>query len=546
MQLVSSSRSSQIPTLSREELVTMLMIAREHSIRTGRSDFYMFCRILAPDFYTDDKPHLRRLCEKLQMLYERKLLRKYDIVNKDKMTSHNGKGLPVPYRKMKINMPPRFGKSRTLLMFCCWVLGQNPTERIIYTSYNDKNAGDFSRYVRDLISEKKNLPHQIVYSDIFPWTRIKEGNAAIEKWALEGQFFTYIGAGIEGSITGKGGTILIVDDPIKDAATAYNELALERIYKWYSGTFLSRREPDALEIINMTLWCSLDICGRIDEDPEEKKQWYTIKLEAKNLDTNKMLCPSILNEETYENLKKSMDKLIFMANYHQTPIDEEGRLYKSILTYKKLPAIEFDRIICYVDTADEGDDFCCAIVAAEAEGKAYVLDVLYTKAGMEVTEEETADLLVGNNVTLCKVESNNGGRGFARAVLRILQERYDKETEEIDKRVAMINIHNASNIRKRLNSTITRDRYEDTRKTKLIPIRWFHQSENKRARILSNASYIQQNVFFPADWDIQWPLFYRAITSYQKEVKNKYHDGPDALTGIAEMVIKSRPRAMLI
>lgn len=549
MLLVKSYKNSETQSNNqlsrREQLERLLVTSRESLIRECRAIFYVFCKTMAPDFYTDDKIHLRRLCEKLQLLYERRLLQRF-LNGKPRMSTTQGTGMEVPYRKLKINMPPRFGKSRTLLLFCEWVLGKNPTERIIYTSYNDKTAADFSRYVRDGIDEIKNLPHQIVYRDIFPWTHIKEGNAAIEKWALDGQFFSYIGAGIGGSITGKGGTILIVDDPIKDAATAYNELALERIWKWYTGTFLSRREPDALEIINMTRWCSNDICGRIDLDLDEKGTWYEIKYEAKNLETEEMLCPSILNSESYDSLKKEMDKPIFMANYHQMPIDEEGRLYKTIKLYNRLPDIEYDRLVCYVDTADAGDDFHCAIAAVEIEGKAYILDVLYTKEGMEVTEEKTVDLLVGNNVTFCKVESNNGGKGFARALLKILQDRYDKETSEIDRKINFTNIHNRNNIKKQLNSTLTRSRYEESRKTKLITIRWFHQTENKRARILSNATYIQDNFFFPKDWDIQFPLFYRAVTSYQREAKNKYHDAPDALTGLAEMVIKSRPRARLI
>lgn len=531
----------EIVNLSRSQKLDILIYERALLIRECRKTFYTFCRTLAPDFYRLDRPHLKMLCDRLQKLYQQKIFR---IVRQTK--DNMPMGLSVPYRKVKINMPPRFGKSRTLLLFCMWILGTNPTERVIYTSYNDKTASDFSRYVRDGIKETKNLPHQIVYSDIFPWTRLKEGDASFEKWALEGQFFSYIGAGIGGSITGKGGSVLIVDDPVKDSATAYNELALERIYKWYSGTFLSRRETDAFEIVNMTRWCSLDLCGRIEEDPEEKDLWYEIKLEASNLETGEMLCPTILDKKSYDDLKLRMDRLIFMANYHQQPIDEEGRLYKSLKTYDKLPDIEFDRIICYVDTADEGDDFHCAIAAVEVQGQAYILDVLYTKEGMEVTEPQTVDLLLANNVNFCKVESNSGGRGFARSLRRIMQDRYDKETEEIDRKVRRTNILNYTNIKRKLNTVLTRERYEEARKAKLVPISWFHQSENKRARILSNASFVETNIFFPKDWDRRWPLFHKSMTTYQREQKNKYDDAEDAITGIAEMVIKSRPRIRLV
>ncbi|MEG2857205.1 MAG: phage terminase large subunit, partial [Clostridia bacterium] len=57
---------------------------------------------------------------------------------------------------------------------------------------------------------------------------------------------------------------------------------------------------------------------------------------------------------------------------------------------------------------------------------------------------------------------------------------------------------------------------------------------NKEARILTNSSYIQQNVFFPSDWERRWPVLYRALTSYQRKGKNAHDDAPDALTGLAE------------
>ena len=94
------------------------------------------------------------------------------------------------------------------------------------------------------------------------------------------------------------------------------------------------------------------------------------------------------------------------------------------------------------------------------------------------------------------IESNNGGRGFARNVQRLLWERH---------------------------------------RTRGITVRWFHQSKNKKARIISNSSFIVNNVFFPLNWRDRWPEFYKAVTEYQKEGKNKHDDAADSLTGIAEL-----------
>ena len=43
-----------------------------------------------------------------------------------------------------------------------------------------------------------------------------------------------------------------------------------------------------------------------------------------------------------------------------------------------------------------------------------------------------------------------------------------------------------------------------------------------------------EHIYFPVNWADRWPEFYKAITTYQKEGKNKHDDAPDVLTGIAE------------
>ena len=454
----------------------LLKELRDLTLEKSRRSFWFFCKTLAPDFYKDDRLHLKILCNKLQDLYEGKIL--------------NDKG--EPYTRLMINMPPRHGKSRTLILFCEWVLGKDPKNKIITCSYNDDLATDFSRYTRDGIMTEKIYPHEIVYRDIFPMSSIKQGNASFHQWALERQFFNYKGAGIGGSITGKGCNISIVDDPIKDAETAFNEDALDKVWRWYTGTFLSRLENNGIEIINMTRWSKKDLCGRILESKEADK-WHILKMEA--YQDGSMLCNGILSKDKYNSLKINMDDAIFRANYHQEPIDIKGRLYTNIKIYDIAP--EFEDIIAYVDTADTGSDFLCCIVAGIYKGEAFIVDVLYTKEGMEITEGKTADILFKNKVGTAHIESNNGGRSFARSVERLLWEKYH---------------------------------------TRKPVIKWFHQSKNKQARILSNSNFVMEHIYMPNDWKNLYEDFYRDLTSFQKEGKNKHDDAPDALTGIAEKI----------
>lgn len=496
---------------TREQTEKRLAMLRELRIRKARESLWEFCKTESPEFYKDTSWHLRLLCETLEALHFKKLTKQLfiDICNQyapswyiktidfDRLKDDH------VYKRLMLNQPPRTGKSRTLINFSKWSLGKNNENRIITCSYNDDQASDFSRYTRDGIEESKTYPHEIIFNDIFPDTYIKQGNASFQQWALDGQFFNYKGAGIGGSITGKGCNISIVDDPVKDAEEAYNENRLNVIWRWYTGTFLSRKEEGAIEIVNMTRWAKKDICGRILDGPEAD-EWFILKMEAM-YEEDYMLCPDLLSKPSYDSLRKTMDTAIFRANYHQEPIDIQGRLYKNLKTYKDIPKDDkgnpmFEKIIAYTDTADQGSDFLCTVIAGVYQGELYVLDVLYTKDGMEITEPQTAAILVRNLVNRADVESNSGGRGFARNVERIIWEKHN---------------------------------------TRAVVVKWFHQSKNKIARILSNSHFVMEHVYFPENWKDRWPQYYEAMNSYQKEGKNKNDDAPDATTGLVEMTGKN-------
>lgn len=501
--------------MTRDQKEKQLALKREVRIRKARDSLWEYCKTESPDFYKEGRWHLKLNCWILQALYDRKLTKDSFIETCADLTpAWFIKGQEYRemldqlksghvYTRLMQNLPPRVGKSRTLVNFCKWAFGKDQRNRVITCSYNDDQASDFSRYTRDGIDETKTFPHEVIYNDVFPGVYIKDGNGSYQQWALEGQFFNYKGAGIGGSITGKGCNISVVDDPVKDAEEAYNENRLNVIWRWYTGTFLSRLEDEGkggIEIVNMTRWAKKDVCGRVLSGPEAN-EWFVLKLVAMD-DNGNMLCPDLLSRKRYDSLRITMDPAIFRANYHQEPVDIQGRLYKSFKTYEDIPRFKsgapaFERIISYTDTADTGNDYLCSIAAGVFRGELYVLDVYYTKEGMEVTEVGGSDFLFSNEVNKAKIESNNGGRGYARAVERLLWEKH---------------------------------------KTRSVSIEWFHQSKNKIARILSNSNFVMEHIYFPMNWKDRWPEYYEAMTSYQKEGKNKNDDGPDATTGLAEMI----------
>lgn len=363
-------------------------------------------------------------------------------------------------------------------------------------SYNETLSSTFAKQVRDMIATEQTQG-VTVYRDIFPDTKIKYGEASMNKWALEGnQVANYLATSPTGTATGFGADLIVIDDLIKNSEEAYNSNVLEKHIDWFTNTMLSRTEKGFKLIIIMTRWASNDLAGFILSNYDDVVH---INYKAIN-DDGTPLDEGTLSLEDFEFKTKNMAKEIVYANYQQEPIDIKGRLYSSIKTYNQLPMDSNNNLLFtayknYTDTADTGEDYLCSICYGVYNKEAYILDVLYTKEPMEITEPATAKILIENNIKEADIESNNGGRGFARAVDKYLLEKYNSNR---------------------------------------CKVRWFHQTQNKRARILSNATWVMEHIYFPVNWADRWPEFYKAITTYQKEGKNKHDDAPDVLTGIAE------------
>lgn len=145
-------------------------------------------------------------------------------------------------RVLIVNLPPRHGKTRTAGLFAEWVFGINTKEKIITGAYNEQLSTTFSRNVRDGIQERKADKSKIVYSDIFPRTRLKRGSSAANMWTLEGAHVSYLATSPSGTVTGFGATLMLLDDIVKNAEEAYNETVLENHWSWFTNTMLSRLE----------------------------------------------------------------------------------------------------------------------------------------------------------------------------------------------------------------------------------------------------------------------------------------------------------------
>lgn len=449
-------------------------LVRDAKLELARRDFWEFCKLLAPDFYKDDRKYLEHFCRELQDFY----------YSDDKV--------------LIVNEPPRHGKTRTAGLFTQWIFGKNTHEKVITGAYNEQLSTTFSRAVRDGIQERKADRARVVYSDVFPKTRLKRGSGAANMWTLEGAHVSYLATSPSGTVTGFGASLMIIDDIVKNAEEAYNETILDGHWQWFTNTMLSRLEKGGKVIIIATRWHSNDLSGRALE------HYKSIGVKVRHISETalqsdgSMLCDEVLDKDSYDLIVKTMGKDIVEANYNQRPVDLVGKLYSGFKTYKELPTDEkgnslLEVICAYCDTADRGDDYLCNIIYGVYKNQAYVLDVYYTQDNMEITEPELAKRYYDFRVQKAFIESNNGGRGFGRSVERILREKYHYARCMTD---------------------------------------LFYQSKNKKARILGASTWVQANVIFPIGWEINFADFYGDIFKYQKEGKMAHDDAPDALSGI--------------
>ncbi len=454
-------------------MISLEKIKQGAKLELARREFFYFCNVLSPTFYKKDRQFLINLCDELQDFY---------FSDDDVLV---------------LNVPPRHGKSFTGGHLAQWAFGINPEEKIMTGSYNETLSTVFSKQVRNSIQEIKADEDRVVYSDIFPNTKIQHGDGAMNLWSLEGQYNNYLATSPTGTATGFGASLLIVDDLIKSAEEAFNAAVLDKHWNWFTNTMLSRLESDGKIIIIMTRWHTNDLAGRaLTELPKLGYKVRHINMKAVQEDGS-MLCDDILSKKEYEQRANAMSPEIAAANYQQEPMDIKGRLYTSFKTYVELPS-NVVRVGSYTDTADTGKDYLSSFIYAETRDKeVYIIDTIYTKEPMEITEPLLAKKLHEHKVNLARIESNSGGRGYGRSVERILRDKYNSNKTKFD---------------------------------------YLHQTKNKEARILSNSTWVMDHIYFPENWRQKWPELHEALATYQKEGKNKHDDAPDALTGVAESV----------
>jgi len=306
---------------------------------------------------------------------------------------------------LMIFCPPRHGKSEmTTVRFPVYYLNKHPSRRVVVGAYNRELATLFARKSRRMAQGILQLDRS--HQSVCDWATLQGGN--------------YFAVGVGSGVTGRGGDLVIVDDPVKSREEANSETFRNRCWEWFTEDLYTRREPGAKVIIIQTRWHEDDLSGRI-LDSEFANDFTVISLPALALEDDPLeraegeaLWPARYNEKALYQIKTVLG-VNFEALYQQRPAPPEGEILLVNLfnEYVDLPDVSFTLLA--MDTAfkdKETNDFSVIFVISVCKAGIYIRDRWKKKAKYPELKAETKRLAHLYNANAILIEDAASGQSL--------------------------------------------------------------------------------------------------------------------------------------
>jgi len=367
------------------------LVDRIEFAERSRDDLITFARFVMPDPNDVENVHRSRY---LPAKHHRAIAAALEEVEKGN------------YRRLIIVCPPRHGKSELASKkFIPFYVGRNPSHSVIFGSYNQRFAEDTGAKVRDVMLSTP-------YRQIFPEVTLRTDSKAKDRLeTTQDGMMAFVGRG--GSITGRGGHLLLLDDPIKDRKEANSKIIRDQVWDWFTQVMATRlMDKDGRIVIIQTRWHEDDLIGRLTDPsnsystPEERAQWKIIDLPALALENDPLgrkvgepLWPDRFDESFFENQRR-LDPYAFSCIYQGRPTITGGTFFQHewLQTYKpdELPA----ELRVYVGSdhavalRQANDSTCLIPVGVDERDNIFVLpDVYWRKSDAFTVVEKMLDII---------------------------------------------------------------------------------------------------------------------------------------------------------
>ncbi len=362
-----------------------LLLRRLAAIHEAADDLIAYARLIMPDPDNPDDPAFS--------LYDAARHHRAIAAALEKVETGE-------YPRLILITAPRHGKTELVSkLFLSWYVGRNPLHSTIFGTYNELYARDIGRRVRDYMQSP-------VYGQVFPNTGLKTGSKAADRLeTAQGGIMAFVGRG--GTTTGRGGHLLLIDDPIKNQKEAMSPTIRNDLWDWFRKVVKTRMmTKDAKIVIVQTRWHEDDIIGRLTDptndhyDAEEAKQWKIIDLPALAMDNDPLgrkpgeaLWPARFDEAFLLDQQRG-DPVGFSALYQGRPTPDGGYFFRDdyIKTYKPQDLPKNLRYYIASDHAvslkQNSDKTCIIPVGVDENDNIYILpDVWWRMASTDQAVE---------------------------------------------------------------------------------------------------------------------------------------------------------------
>jgi predicted phage terminase large subunit-like protein len=266
--------------------------------------------------------------------------------------------------RLVINLPPRHLKSICAsVAFPSWLLGHDPTMRIICASYSENLAGKHALDCRAVMESDW-------YRRAFPGTRISREKKAELNFVTTHHGYRY-STSVGGTLTGRGGNFMIIDDPIKPE-DAMSDIRRSSVNEWFDRTLYSRLDDKRRDVIILIMqrlhiddltghvlgkepWAHLNLPSIAETEqriPIARSRFHTWR-------PGEFLHEARESKPDLDRIKATIGSFNFSAQYQQRPIPLEGEIVKWewFRFYDELPPRESgDTIVQSWDTASKAED----------------------------------------------------------------------------------------------------------------------------------------------------------------------------------------------
>jgi hypothetical protein len=297
------------------------------------------------------------------------------------------------------NLIPTHNSELVSVRLPAYWIAHRPYEPVLISSYGALLAGAKAGQARRIVCSQayKNIYEESLtnkYKDLgATWKEIKDD--------LQRKIS---GAGVGGAITGFGGGLGIIDDPIKNFEQAMSSTFREKTWEWWKGTFRTRIWEHGAIVIILTRWHESDLAGRLLNSTGERWKVYRLPAIAETEEERKYindvfdlkeredwlgrkageaLAPIRFSKKALMEIKDDVGSLVWSAEYQGFPRSYEGNIIKRqwLILCAGVPADA--KRVRYWDKAatEESGDESVGLLVAYKGGITYIEDVVKGRWG---------------------------------------------------------------------------------------------------------------------------------------------------------------------